>query len=50
MSLRNRTMIEGAVSAARARLGEDAWRAAWDAGRMMTTDQAIAAALDGTIT
>ncbi len=49
MSLRNRTMIERAVSAARAQLGEDAWHTAWVAGRAMTTDQAIAAALEGAV-
>ena len=46
MSLRNRTMIEHAVSATREQLGEDVWRAAWDAGQAMTVDQAIAAALE----
>jgi len=46
MSLRNRIMIEHAVSATRELLGEDAWRAAWDAGQAMTADQAIAAAME----
>lgn len=46
MSLRNRTMIEHAVSATRAQLGEETWRAAWDTGQAMTADQAIAAAVE----
>ena len=46
MSLRNRTMIEHAISATRELLGEDAWRAAWDAGQAMTEDQAVAAAME----
>jgi predicted ATPase/DNA-binding XRE family transcriptional regulator len=46
MSLRNRIMIEHAVSVTRELLGEDAWRAAWDAGQAMTADQAIAAAME----
>jgi len=46
MSLRNRVMIEHAVSATQDLLGEDAWRIAWDTGRAMTADQAIASALE----
>ena len=47
MSHRNRAMVEHAVRATRARLGEDAWSIAQDAGQTMTADQAIAAALEG---
>ena len=50
MSLRNRIMIEHAVSVTRAQLGEDVWGTAWDAGQAMTTDQAINTALEGTVT
>jgi predicted ATPase/transcriptional regulator with XRE-family HTH domain len=50
MSLRNRTLIEGGMSDTRMQVGDDAWSIAWDAGRMLTTDQAIAAALEDTIT
>jgi len=35
------------VAAARAKLGEEAFAAAWEAGRAMTLEQAIAEALDG---
>ena len=46
MSLRNRIVIERAVSATRELLGENAWRAAWDVGQAMTADQAITAAVE----
>lgn len=46
MSLRNRAMIEHAVSVTQDLLREDASRIAWDAGRAMTADQAITAALE----
>jgi hypothetical protein len=38
--------IEAAATAARAELGEAAWAAAYEAGRAMTLEDAIAEALD----
>jgi len=45
MSLRNRTLIERAVSSSREQLGEGAWLAAWKAGQALTMEQAVTMAL-----
>lgn len=42
----NRGLYQRAVSGAREQLGERAWRAAWDEGRAMTFDEAVAYALE----
>jgi tetratricopeptide (TPR) repeat protein len=46
MSLRNRTMIERSVRSTRQRLGEPAWVAAWNAGQVMTVQQAVSMAFE----
>jgi tetratricopeptide (TPR) repeat protein len=45
MSLRNRTLIERAVSSSREQLREGAWLAAWKAGQALTMEQAVTLAL-----
>ena len=45
MSAKERAEHDQAIAAARADLGEEAFAAAWAAGRMMTMEQAIAFAL-----
>ncbi len=40
-------ILERNLAAARAQLDEDAWMAAWEQGRGMTMEQAIAYALEG---
>jgi hypothetical protein len=46
MSVREAGMYEPYISAARSELGETAFRAAWEEGRAMTEEQAIALALE----
>ncbi|HEX5809178.1 MAG TPA: hypothetical protein VFY25_10970, partial [Anaerolineales bacterium] len=45
ISPRERTEHDQAIAAARAALGEHAFAAAWDEGKKMTLDEAIAYAL-----
>jgi tetratricopeptide (TPR) repeat protein len=42
----DRSLYQRAVSGAREQLGERAWRAAWNEGRAMTFDEAVAYALE----
>ena len=47
MATDDHELHQHAVSAAREQLGERAWTAAWEVGRAMTFDEAVASALEG---
>jgi tetratricopeptide (TPR) repeat protein len=48
MSARERAEHDEAIAASRAALGEEAFATAWEAGKKMTLDEAVAYALQGT--